>query len=80
MDLLQRVHQSSDGAIKVFVGSAHLFDLIDRVQHGGVMLAAKLRADFLERCPSELPDKVHGDLAILAHLPTIDVLWSNQDC
>ena len=44
--LLKRVHQPRDGAVEVFVGAAHLFDLVDRVEHGGVMFAAELPADF----------------------------------
>ena len=44
--LLQRVHQSGDGAIQIFVRPPHLFDFVDRVQHRGVVLAAELAADF----------------------------------
>src|SRR5262249_50708910 len=35
---------------------------VDGVQYGGVMPAAKLAADFLERGAGELPSEVHGDL------------------
>jgi hypothetical protein len=44
--LLQRVHQSSDGAVQIFVRPPHLFDFVDRVQHRSVVLAAELAADF----------------------------------
>ncbi len=44
--LLQRVHQSGDGAVQIFVRPPHLFDFVDRVQHRGVVLAAELAADF----------------------------------
>ena len=43
--LLQCVHQPRDRAVQVFVRPPQLFDLVDRVQHRGVVLAAELAAD-----------------------------------
>src|SRR5436309_2063179 len=62
-NLLQSVHQPSDGAVQILVGAAHFLDLVDGVQHSGVMLAAKLAANFRQRRGRELLDDVHGDLA-----------------
>ena len=59
---LQRVHEASNYAIEIFVRSAHLFDLIDRVKDGSVVLAAELTADLRQRCRGELLDDVHGHL------------------
>jgi len=42
--LLQRVHQTCDCAVQVFVGPAQLFNLVDRVQHGRMVFAAELSA------------------------------------
>src|SRR5262245_27642555 len=45
-NLLEGVHQTSDGAVQVLIGSAHFFDLVDGVQHSSVVLTAELTADF----------------------------------
>ena len=61
-ELLKGIHQARDGAVQVFVGAAHLFDFVDRVQYRGVVLAAELAANFGKRCGSELLNDVHGHL------------------
>ncbi len=61
--LLQRVHQTCNCAVQVFIRPAQLFDLIDGVQHCGVVLATELAADLGERRGGELLDDVHGYLA-----------------
>src|SRR6267143_5088414 len=61
--LLQGVHQARNGAIQFLVGAAELFDLVDRVEDGGVMLAPELPADLGERRGGELLDDIHGYLA-----------------
>jgi hypothetical protein len=38
-ELLQRVHQRRDGVIQIFAKAAHLFDFVDGVKRGGVVLA-----------------------------------------
>jgi hypothetical protein len=53
----------SDCAVQCTVRAAHLFDPVDGVQHRGVVPVTKLPADFLERCPSELPGDIQGKLA-----------------
>jgi hypothetical protein len=63
VELLKCVHQSRDGAVEVFVGAAHLFDLVDRVEHRRVMLAAELAADLRQRRGGELLHDVHRDLS-----------------
>src|SRR5882724_937279 len=60
--LLEGVHQAGDGAVQLFVGAAHFFDLMDGVQHGGVVFTTELAADFGERSGGELLDDVHGHL------------------
>ena len=62
-ELLQRIHQTRDCTIQVFVRAAQLFDFVDRVQNSGVMLAAELPANFGQRSGGELLDDVHGHLA-----------------
>ena len=52
-----------DRAVQRLVRAAHLVDLVDGVQRRGLMPAAKLPANFLERRPGELPRNVHRDLA-----------------
>ena len=61
--LLECVHQPRDGAIQVFVGPPHLFDLVDRVQHRGVVLSAELPANFRKRSSRQLFHDVHRHLA-----------------
>src|ERR1700687_3153303 len=61
--LLQGVHEACDYQIKVFVGAAQLFDLVDGVKHGGVVLAPELPADLRKRGGSELVDDVQVPLA-----------------
>src|SRR5438309_748027 len=60
--LLQGVHQPSDGSVEIFVRPAQLLDLVDRMQHRGVMLAAELTANLRQRGRGELPHDVHGHL------------------
>jgi hypothetical protein len=55
--------QTRDGPVQRRIGAPHRFDLVDGVQYGGVMPAAELSADFLQRRSSDLPGDVHGDLA-----------------
>ena len=45
-ELLEGVHQSRDRTIEILVGTTKLLNLIDGVQHGGVMFATELAADF----------------------------------
>src|ERR1700682_1828525 len=61
--LLKGIHETRDGAVQIFVRTTQLFDLIDGVQHGGVVLATELPADFRQRGGGELLDDVHGHLA-----------------
>jgi hypothetical protein len=57
------MHQARNGAVQILVGAAHLFDLVDGVQHGSVMLAAKLVANFGQRGGGQLLDDIHRNLA-----------------
>jgi hypothetical protein len=43
--LLQGVHQASNYAIEIFVGTTQFFYFIDGVEHGRVMFTAELTAD-----------------------------------
>jgi hypothetical protein len=43
--LLQRVHQPRDRPVQFFIRSPQLLDLVDRVQHRGVVFASELPAD-----------------------------------
>jgi hypothetical protein len=61
--LLQGVHQTGDRAVQFLVRAAQFFNLVDGVQHRGVVLAAKLPADFRQRCGGQLLYDVHGHLA-----------------
>jgi hypothetical protein len=40
-----------DYVVQRFVCSAQLFDLVEGMKHGGMVPAAKLPTDFLQRCP-----------------------------
>src|SRR4029077_3929695 len=48
---------------QIFVVAAQSFNLIDGVQHGGVMFAAELLSDLRQRSGSQLLHQIHGDLA-----------------
>src|ERR1700730_17375349 len=61
--LLQRVHQTRNGAVEFLVRTPHLFDHVDGMKNRGVMLTAELPADFRQRCGGELLDDVHRHLA-----------------
>ena len=54
--------QAADLAVQMLIGPAHGFDLIDRVQHGGVMFAEVL-SDLRQRCGSQVPGEIHCNLA-----------------
>src|SRR5271156_6131753 len=47
--LLQRVHQTRDGAVQILVRTPQLFDFVDGVQHRGVVLAAELPTNLRQR-------------------------------
>jgi hypothetical protein len=40
------IHQTRDGAIRIFIGPARFFDLVYGVQHHSVVFAAELPANF----------------------------------
>src|ERR1700677_1660505 len=61
--LLQCVHQPRNDAVQIFVRSPQLFNLINRMQHGGVMLPAELPANFRQRRGGQLLHDVHRHLA-----------------
>src|SRR5712691_1152850 len=61
--LLQRVHQARDRAVQILVGPAQLFDLVDGVQDGSVVLAAELAPDLRQRGGGELLHDIHRYLA-----------------
>src|SRR5713101_1225077 len=61
--LLQCVHQACDRAVQFFVRPPQLFDLVDRMQDRGVVLASELAANLRERSGGELLDDIHGHLA-----------------
>src|SRR5260370_38058732 len=61
--LLQGAHQTGNRAVEFFVGPPQLFDLVDRMQHRGVVLAAELAADLRKRSGGELLDDIHRHLA-----------------
>src|SRR3989454_3332572 len=61
--LAEGVQQLVDGAVQVFVSAAQGIDFVDGVQDGGVVLPAKLPANFRQRRSGELLREVHGDLA-----------------
>src|SRR2546425_9178924 len=76
--LLQRVQQAGDCSVQILVGPPHLLDLIDRVQHRCVMLAAELPADLRQRSGGELFHDIHRHLPwkrdrprIAAHLQVL---------
>src|SRR6266481_3987802 len=51
--LLQRVQQARNRPVQIFVRPPQLLDLIDRVQHSRVMLAAELPANLRQRSCGE---------------------------
>src|SRR5260370_7966075 len=57
--LLQCAHQTHNRAVQVFARPPQLFDLVDRMQHRGVVLAAELAADLRKRSGGELLDDIH---------------------
>src|SRR5215470_6866465 len=58
----QLLSQFIEQPVQILVGLAHLFDLVDGVKHGGVMLAAELAPDLGQRGFCQVLGQVHGDL------------------
>src|SRR5262249_22395598 len=74
----KRVEQLIDRAVQILVAAPESVDLVNRVQDGGVVLAAELPADLRQRRRGELLHQVHGDLAregdglgVAAHLQVL---------
>src|SRR4029077_19504042 len=51
-----------DQPVQIFIGLPGHIDLLDRMQHGSVMLPAELASDLRPRGFSQMLGQVHGDL------------------
>src|SRR5260370_37774371 len=61
--LLQRIHQARNRAVQILVRAAQFFNLLDGMQHSGVVLATELSANLGKRGSGKLLDDIHGHLA-----------------